>query len=51
MTKRDIIEVLENIQNKIENIEDKKTKEILSVLYNLVEDVLSDNLNFAPKTK
>lgn len=43
MTKRDIIEVLENIQNKIENIEDKKTKEILSVLYNLVEDVLSDN--------
>jgi regulator of replication initiation timing len=43
MTKRDIIEVLENIQNKIEKIEDKKTKEILSVLYNLVEDVLSDN--------
>lgn len=43
MTKKDIIEVLENIQNKIENIEDKKTKEILSVLYNLVEDVLSDN--------
>lgn len=43
MTKKDIIEVLENIQNKIEKIEDKKTKEILSVLYNLVEDVLSDN--------
>lgn len=43
MTKKDIIEVLENIQNKIKNIEDKKTKEILSVLYNLVEDVFSDN--------
>ncbi len=35
--------MLENIQNKIENIEDKKTKEILSVLYNLVENVVSDN--------
>jgi Transposase IS66 family len=43
MTKKDIIEVLENIQNKIKEIEDKKTKEILSVLYNLVEDVFSDN--------
>jgi hypothetical protein len=43
MTKKDLIEVLENIQNKIEKIEDKKTKEILSVLYNLVEDVVSYN--------
>lgn len=43
MTKRDIIEVLESIQNTIENIEDKKTKEILSVLYNLVEEVVADN--------
>jgi hypothetical protein len=43
MTKKDIIEVLESIQNTIENIEDKKTKEIVSVLYNLVEEVVADN--------
>ena len=43
MTKKDISEVLESIQNKIEKIEDKQTKEILSVLYNLVEEVVSDN--------
>jgi len=34
---------LESIQNTIENIEDKKTKEIVSVLYNLVEEVVADN--------
>jgi len=43
MTKKDIIEVLESIQNTIEKIEDKKTKEIVSVLYNLVEEVVADN--------
>lgn len=43
MTKKDIIDVLDSIQNTIENIEDKKTKEIVSVLYNLVEEVVADN--------
>jgi hypothetical protein len=43
MTKKDMIKVLESIQNTIENIEDKKTKEIVSVLYNLVEEVVADN--------
>jgi len=43
MIKKDIIKVLESIQNTIDKIEDKKTKQIVSVLYNLVEDVFSDN--------
>jgi len=43
MTKKDIIKVLEGIQSTIDKIEDKKTKQIVSVLYNLVEDVFSDN--------
>jgi hypothetical protein len=43
MKKADILKVLENIQNKIVKIEDKKAKEIVSTLYNLVEDVVSEN--------
>ncbi|KPA11495.1 Transposase, IS66 [Candidatus Magnetomorum sp. HK-1] len=43
MKKTDIAEVLKTIQNTIEKIEDKKTKEIVSVLYNLVEDLVLDN--------
>ncbi len=36
MTQKDIIEVLENTQNKIEKTGDEKSKEILFVLYNLI---------------
>ena len=43
MTKKDISKVLEGIQSTIDKIEDKKTKQIVSVLYNLVENVFSDN--------
>ena len=43
MKKADISEVLENIQNQVEKIEDSKTKEIVTVLYNLAEDIISDN--------
>ncbi len=43
MTQKDIIEVLENTQNKIEKTGDEKSKEILFVLYNLIEDIFSDN--------
>lgn len=45
MKKADISEVLESIQNQVEKIEDRKTKKIVSVLYNLVEDVVLDNTN------
>ena len=45
MKKADISKVLESIQNQVEKIEDTKTKKIVSVLYNLVEDVVSDNTN------
>lgn len=45
MKKADISEVLESIQNQVEKIEDRETKEIVSVLYNLVEDVVLDNAN------
>lgn len=43
MKKTDISEILESIQNQVEKIEDRKTKEIVSVLYNLAEDIVSDN--------
>jgi cell division protein FtsB len=44
MTQKDIIEVLEDIQNKIKKTGDEKSKEILFVLYNLTEDIFSDNI-------
>jgi len=43
MIQKDIIKVLENIQNKIEDTGDEKSREILFVLYNLIEDIFSDN--------
>jgi len=43
MKKADISEVIENNQNQVEKIKDSKTKEIVSVLYNLAEDIISDN--------
>ena len=45
MKKVDVSEVLDSIQNQVKEIEDKKTKKIVSVLYNIVEDVVSDNTN------
>ena len=45
MKKADISEVLESIQHQAEKIEDRETKKIVSILYNLVEDVISDNTN------
>lgn len=49
MKKADISEILEKIQNQVEKIENKKTKEILSTLlsplYNFVEDVVAENNN------
>jgi len=45
MKKADVSEVLDSIQNQVEKIEDRKTKKIVSVLYNLVEDVVLDNSN------
>jgi hypothetical protein len=45
MKKADVSEVLDSIQNQVEKIEDKETKKIVSVLYNLVEDVVLDNTN------
>ena len=45
MKKADVSEVLDSIQNQVEKIEDRKTKKIVSVLYNLVEDVVLDNTN------
>ena len=43
MKKTDISEVLESIQNHVEKIEDRKTKEIVSVLYNLTEEIILAN--------
>ncbi len=43
MKKKDISGVLESIQNEIEKIEDRNTRAIMSVLYNLVEDLASEN--------
>jgi len=45
MKKATLSEVLESIQNQVEKIEDSETKKIVSVLYNLVEEVVSDNTN------
>jgi hypothetical protein len=45
MKEADISEVLESIHNQVEKIEDRETKRIVSVLYNLVEEVVSDNTN------
>jgi len=42
MIKKDILEALETNQNAIDKIEDKETKKILSILYNLLEAVLSE---------
>ncbi len=39
MKKTDVLKALENIQNQVVKIEDRKAKEIISTLYNLVEDV------------
>ena len=43
MTQTDIIKILENIQNKIERTGDEISREILFVLYNLIEEIFSDN--------
>jgi hypothetical protein len=43
MTPKNIIEVLEDTQNKIKKTGNEKSKEILFVLYNLIEDIFSDN--------
>jgi len=43
MKKADVLKVLENIQNQVLKIEDKKAKAIVSALYNLIEDVVSEN--------
>ena len=43
MKKADVLKVLENIQNQAVKIEDRKAKEIVSALYNLVEDIVSEN--------
>ena len=43
MKKTDISEALESIQNQVEKIEDRKTKEIVSVLYNLTEEIILEN--------
>ncbi len=43
MKKEELSEVLERIQNQVGKIEDGKTKEIVSVLYNLVEAVVAEN--------
>ncbi len=45
MKNADISKVLERIQNQIEKLEDREIKEILSDLYNLVEDVFSDKIS------
>jgi len=45
MKNTDISEILERIQKQIERIEDRETKEIVSDLYNLVEDVFSDKIS------
>ncbi|MCP4163882.1 MAG: hypothetical protein GY760_27795, partial [Deltaproteobacteria bacterium] len=45
MKKTDISEALESIQNQVEKIEDRKTKEIVSALYNLTEEIILDNTN------
>jgi len=43
MKKADVLKILENIQNQVVKIEDKKAKEVVSALYNLVEDLVSEN--------
>jgi FtsZ-binding cell division protein ZapB len=43
MKKIDISKVLENIQNRVEEIEDTKTKKIVTILHNVVEYLSSDN--------
>jgi len=43
MKKPELSNVLESIQNQVEKIQDRKTKEIVSVLYNLVENIVADN--------
>ena len=45
MKKTDISEALESIQSQVEKIEDRKTKEIVSALYNLTEEIILDNTN------
>jgi hypothetical protein len=51
MTQKDIIKVLENIQNKIEATGDEKSREILFVLYNLIEEIFSDNTKLRKKNQ
>jgi len=43
MTQKEITKVLEDIQNKIKKTGDEKSKEILLVLYNLIEAIFSNN--------
>ncbi len=45
MNKTNISKVLESIQKQVETIKDQKTKEIVSVLYNLVEEVVTENIS------
>jgi len=51
MKKVDISEVLKSIQNQVEKIEDNETKKIVSVLYNLVEKIVSDNTSLIEKNQ
>ena len=51
MKKADISEVLKSIQNQVEKIEDNETKKIVSVLYNLVEKIVSDNTSLIEKNQ
>jgi hypothetical protein len=43
MNKTDILKVLDDIQNQVGRIKDKKPKEIVLALYNLLEGVVSEN--------
>ena len=43
MNKTNIFKVLESIQKQVKTIKEQKTKETVSVLYNLVEEVVKEN--------
>ncbi len=43
MKKIDIPKILESIQNSVEKIKDTKTKEVVAILHNAVECLVSDN--------
>ena len=44
MKRTDVLNDLEDIQNQVETIKDRKAKEIISPLYNLVESVVLENV-------